>query len=115
MEQALHRGNVFLVGMMGSGKSTIGRQLARLLRKRFIDADAEIEVRTGTTISTIFEIEGEQSFRDREECLLAQLCPQSDIVLATGGGAVLRPANRRLLRENGTVVYLHAPVEILWE
>jgi shikimate kinase len=100
---------------MGSGKSTIGRQLARALTKPFIDADAELEQRMGVSIATIFEIEGEAGFRDREETMLAELCAQEGIVLATGGGAVLRPANRRILRGNGHVLYLHASVETLWE
>jgi shikimate kinase len=111
----LRRGNLFLVGMMGSGKSTIGRQLARALKKPFVDSDAELEQRTGVSISTIFEIEGEASFRDREETLLAELCVREGIVLATGGGAVIRPRNRLLLHANGYVVYLHAPVETLWD
>jgi shikimate kinase len=111
----LRRGNLFLVGMMGSGKSTVGRQLARAMKKIFIDADTELEQRLGVSISTIFEIEGEAGFRDREEALLAELCVREGIVLATGGGAVIRPANRRVLRVNGCVVYLHAPVETLLE
>lgn len=115
MEPVLNRGNLFLVGMMGSGKSTMGRQLARALEKRFVDSDTEIENLTGVLITTIFEIEGEESFRAREESVIAELCRLSNIVLATGGGAVLRPTNRRLLSGNGTVVYLHAPVETLWE
>jgi shikimate kinase len=115
MELALRRGNLFLVGMMGSGKSTIGRQLARALKKSFIDADTELERRTGVSIATIFEIEGEAGFRDREETMLAELCAQESIVLATGGGAVLRPANRCILRANGYVVYLHASVDTLSE
>ena len=111
----LHRGNLFLVGLPGAGKSTLGRQLARRLNKRFIDADAELEQRLGVSIPTIFEIEGEAGFRDREEATLAELTQFSDVVLSTGGGAVLRPGNRALLKENGTVVYLHADPAILWE
>jgi shikimate kinase len=111
----LHRGNLFLVGLPGAGKSTLGRQLARRLNKRFVDADAELEQRLGVSIPTIFEIEGEAGFRDREEATLADLTKFSDIVLSTGGGAVLRPANRARLRENGTVIYLHADPTVLWE
>lgn len=110
----LHRGNLFLVGMPGAGKSTLGRQLARRLRKRFVDADAELERRLGVSIPTIFEIEGEAGFRDREEATLADLTALTGIVLSTGGGAVLRPANRVRLKENGTVVYLHAEPATLW-
>jgi shikimate kinase len=110
----LHRGNLFLVGLPGAGKSTLGRQLARRLAKRFVDADAELEQRLGVSIPTIFEIEGEDGFRDREEATLAELTQRDGIVLSTGGGAVLRPANRMRLRENGTVVYLHADPATLW-
>ena len=111
----LHRGNLFLVGLPGAGKSTLGRQLARRLGKTFIDADAELERRLGVTIATIFEIEGEASFRDREEAALIELAAMTNIVLATGGGVVIRAANRDRLRANGTVVYLHAPPETLRE
>ena len=111
----LHRGNLFLVGLPGAGKSTLGRQLARRLGKTFVDADAELERKLGVTIPTIFEIEGEAVFRDREEALLADLTGLSNIVLATGGGIVIRPANRERLTANGTVVYLHAPPAALRE
>jgi shikimate kinase len=111
----LHRGNLFLVGLPGAGKSTLGRQLARRLNKHFVDADAELEQRLGVSIPTIFEIEGEAGFRDREEATLADLTQLVDVVLSTGGGAVLRPANRVRLKENGTVVYLHADPAVLWE
>jgi shikimate kinase len=111
----LHRGNLFLVGLPGAGKSTLGRQLARRLGKSFLDSDAELERKLGVTIPTIFEIEGEPSFRDREEAVLAELTTLSNIVLATGGGAVIRPANRERLRSNGTVIYLHAMPETLRE
>lgn len=107
-------GNVILVGMMGCGKSTLGRQLARRLRKRFIDSDLEIEERTGVSIPVIFEKEGESGFREREGKILAELAELKDIVLATGGGAVLSEANRKLLRKAGEVVYLHASVEVLF-
>ena len=111
----LHRGNLFLVGLPGAGKSTLGRQLARRLNKHFVDADTELENRLGVSIPTIFEIEGEAGFRDREEVTLADLTQLVDVVLSTGGGAVLRPANRVRLKENGTVVYLHADPNVLWE
>ncbi len=111
----LHRGNLFLVGLPGAGKSTLGRQIARRLRMRFVDADFELEQRLGVSIPTIFEIEGETGFRDREEATLAELTVLTGIVLSTGGGAVLRPGNRARLKENGTVIYLHADPATLWE
>ena len=111
----LHRGNLYLVGLPGAGKSTLGRQLARRLSKTFVDADAELERKLGVTIPTIFEIEGEASFRDREEAVILELTTLSNVVLATGGGAVIRPANRERLKQNGTVVYLHAMPEMLRE
>jgi len=107
-------GNIFLVGPMGVGKSTIGRHLAKLLKMDFVDCDREIERRTGVTIAVIFEIEGEAGFRAREATALAELTDnQSNLIVATGGGAVLRPANRDILRTRGLVVYLHADIEIL--
>jgi len=112
---SLHRGNLFLVGLMGAGKTTLGRQLARRLDKRFVDADHELEARLGVTIPTIFEIEGEAGFRDREEAIINELTKMSGVVLATGGGAVLRAESRSRLRENGTVLYLHAEPETLWQ
>jgi shikimate kinase len=105
--------NVFLVGPMGSGKSTIGRQLAEILHKQFRDCDHEIEAHTGAAIPLIFEIEGEEGFRRRESAMLDELTREPDIVLATGGGAVLSEQNRSLLHARGVVVYLHAPIEIL--
>ena len=111
----LRRGNLILVGMPGSGKSTLGRILARSLGKTFIDADIELERRLGVTISTIFEIEGEETFRTREEETLARLVQRVDIVLATGGGAVLRAINRERLRAGGTVLYLHTTPETTHE
>jgi shikimate kinase len=112
---SLHRGNLFLVGLMGAGKTTLGRQLARRLDKRFVDADHELEARLGVTIPTIFEIEGEAGFRDREEAIINELTKMSGVVLATGGGAVLRAESRSRLREYGTVLYLHAEPETLWQ
>ncbi|TRX74705.1 shikimate kinase AroK [Pseudomonas mangiferae] len=103
--------NLILVGPMGAGKSTIGRLLAKELRLPFKDSDKEIEQRTGANIPWIFDVEGEQGFRDREEAMLAELCELEGMVLATGGGAVLRDANRRTLYGGGRVIYLHTSVE----
>ncbi|WP_390209943.1 bifunctional shikimate kinase/3-dehydroquinate synthase AroKB [Undibacterium danionis] len=102
--------NIFLVGLMGSGKTTVGRALAKKLNKRFVDSDHEIEARTGVAISVIFEIEGEASFRQREADVIRDLCQQDGIVLATGGGAILNPQSRALLHTRGTVVYLKAGI-----
>ncbi|WP_343584044.1 bifunctional shikimate kinase/3-dehydroquinate synthase AroKB [Herbaspirillum sp.] len=103
-------GSIFLVGLMGAGKTTIGRALAKKLGKRFVDSDHEIEARTGASIPVIFEIEGEESFRRREAEVIRDLSSQPDIVLATGGGAVLRAENRENLKRRGTVIYLRASV-----
>lgn len=100
--------------MPGSGKTTIGRLLARKLQKTFIDSDEEIQRRTGVTIPHIFDVEGETGFRQRESAALAELAQREDIVLATGGGAVLSPANRELLKQCGVVVYLKSSVHDLW-
>ena len=102
--------NIFLVGLMGSGKTTIGRQLAKRLGKRFVDSDHEIEARTGASIPLIFDIEGEASFRRREAEVIRDLSSQRGIVLATGGGAVLDAGTRARLAERGTVIYLRAHV-----
>jgi 3-dehydroquinate synthase len=102
--------NIFLVGLMGAGKTTIGRQLARRLNMHFIDSDHEIEARTGASVPWIFEIEGEASFRRREAEMIRELSAQRGIVLATGGGAVLNPDSRALLAARGTVIYLRASV-----
>ena len=96
---------------MGAGKSTIGRLLAKELRLPFKDSDKEIEVRTGANIPWIFDKEGEPGFRDRETAMIVELCHENGIVLATGGGAVMRPENRQALRNGGRVVYLHASIE----
>ncbi len=109
-ENRLLEGNVFLVGPMGAGKTTVGRHLADLLGRSFIDSDHEIERRTGATIPWIFEKEGEAGFRLREEAVLAELTAMSNIVLATGGGAVTQEQNRIYLRNRGTVIYLFTPV-----
>jgi shikimate kinase len=102
--------NIFLVGLMGAGKTTIGRALAKKLNKRFIDSDHEIEARTGASIPLIFEIEGEAGFRQRESEVICDLTSQSDIVLAPGGGAILQPENREYLKTRGTVIYLRASI-----
>ena len=102
--------NIFLVGLMGAGKTTVGRLLAKRLGMRFVDSDHEIEARTGATISWIFEIEGEESFRRREVETIRDLTGRSGVVLATGGGAVIHPENRKHLKARGTVIYLRASV-----
>jgi len=108
------RENVFLVGLMGAGKTSVGKMLAKRLGKTFHDSDHVIETRTGVRIPVIFEIEGEAGFRARESAVLEELTALDNIVLATGGGAVLAPANRQALRSRGTVVYLRASVDELW-
>jgi len=104
---------IFLVGMMGAGKTTIGRSLAHALGRRFIDLDHEMEARCGVRIPTIFEIEGEAGFRKREAATLDACTRLASIVLATGGGAILAADNRRMLRERGVVVYLRASIDEL--
>lgn len=99
---------------MGAGKTTVGKLLAQHLNKRFVDCDREIENRSGVSIPLIFEIEGEAGFRRRESRLLEELAARDDLVLATGGGAVLSGQNRKLLASRGTVVYLRASVHELW-
>jgi shikimate kinase len=103
--------NIFLIGPMGSGKTAVGRHLARLMRAPFRDSDAEIEVRTGVDISYIFSREGEAGFRQREREVIADLTLENPIVLATGGGAILLEENRQALRERGFVVYLRTSLE----
>lgn len=107
--------NVYLIGPMGAGKSTVGRALAKALGKEFVDSDKEIEARTGATIALIFEVEGEEGFRKREQAMIEQLTDRNDVVLATGGGAVLREGNRSRLMARGFCVYLEAPLELLVE
>lgn len=103
--------NLFLVGPMGAGKSTIGKQLAKELKLEFCDADQEIEVRSGADIGWIFDVEGEEGFRKREEVVIDDLTQKQGIVLATGGGAILSAENRNKLAARGTVVYLYTTVE----
>ena len=105
------RTNVILVGPMGAGKSTIGRQLAQLLDFEFIDSDHEIEARTGADIPWIFDVEGEEGFRRREESVIDELTQRQGIVLATGGGVVTREPNRRAISSRGVVVYLKTSIE----
>ena len=100
---------------MGSGKTTIGRQLASQLGREFRDSDREVEQRTGASVALIFEIEGEEGFRRREKNMIEELTAMRGIVLATGGGAVLDPKNRAHLRSRGFVVYLRAPIDQLYE
>ncbi len=107
--------NIYLVGLMGAGKTTIGRQLAKALAVPFYDSDKAIEERTGVDIPTIFEFEGEEGFRDREQKMIQQLTMMNGIVLATGGGAILREENRQLLKANGFIVYLQCSVERILE
>jgi shikimate kinase len=109
------KNNIYLVGMPGAGKTTVGRQLARRMHRSFIDADHEIEARTGVRIPLIFDIEGEQGFRDRESKVIVELAAESNLVVATGGGAVLRPENRAAIKQGGTVIYLHAVPRLLFE
>ena len=103
-------GSLFLTGPMGAGKSTIGKQLANSLHMPFHDSDREIEQRTGVNIPLIFELEGEAGFRHREKAIIDELTRQPDIVLATGGGAILDPENRKLLKSRGNVIYLHVSI-----
>jgi shikimate kinase len=107
-------GNIFLVGMMGAGKTSVGKLLAKRLGKTFYDSDHAIESRTGVKIPVIFELEGEAGFRLREAAVIEELTGLQEIVLATGGGAVLTAPNRDLLKSRGTVVYLRASVNELW-
>lgn len=106
--------NIVLVGLMGAGKSTVGRHLGKRLQMEFHDSDTEIEQRTGVSISTIFEIEGEKGFRAREEQIINELCHYSNIILATGGGSVLSENNRIVIQEAGHVIYLCTSAEQLY-
>lgn len=106
-------GNLFFIGLMGAGKTTLGKQIAQQLGRDFYDSDHEICCRTGVSIPTIFELEGEQGFRNRETAVIDELTNRRNIVLATGGGVIMREENRQNLRTRGTVIYLHASPEIL--
>ena len=108
-------GNLILVGMMGAGKTTVGRLLARRLKRKYYDSDEEIERRCGVRVPVIFDIEGEAGFRAREAQVIKELCALEGIVLATGGGAVLAEANRRRLAACGSVIYLHTRPSQLWQ
>lgn len=103
--------NIYLIGPMGSGKTTIGQRLAKLLGLRFLDCDHEIEAQTGASVTLIFDVEGEDGFRARETRMLQELSAQSGVLIATGGGAVLKEENRKLLGETGLVVYMRTSVQ----
>jgi len=103
--------NLILIGPMGAGKSTIGRQVSSLLHYEFVDSDYEIEKRSGADIPWIFDVEGEAGFRKRESAMIEELTQLSHVVLATGGGAVMAEQNRRVIEAGGVVVYLRATVE----
>jgi shikimate kinase len=107
--------NLFLIGPMGAGKTTVGRQLSEALQLEFIDSDHEIQRRTGVDIPTIFEFEGEEGFRNREQAVIDELTAKEGIILATGGGVVLREANRQKLCSRGLVVYLQCSPEQQFE
>ena len=106
--------NIFFIGLMGAGKTTVGKLIAKHLGKTFYDTDQVIEQRTGVKVATIFELEGESGFRKRETATIEELTQIDNIVLATGGGAILSPENRHLLKQHGYVIYLRANVHELW-
>jgi shikimate kinase len=108
-------GNIFLVGMMGAGKTTLGKKLAQRMGFEFVDTDRVLVERTGVPVATVFEIEGEDGFRRREAGVIAEFAERRGVVVATGGGAVLAEENRRVMRAAGTVIYLRARLESLWE
>jgi len=107
------RQNITLIGLMGAGKTTVGRTLAKRLKRRFVDSDREIEALTGVRIPVIFELEGEAGFRMRETQMIDALCHEQNLVLATGGGAVINPVNRQRLHETSWVVYLRGEPRLL--
>jgi len=115
LDQHTYGDNLFFIGFMGAGKTTIGRAVAQMLGRPFFDTDHEIEARCGVQVATIFELEGEEGFRQREARVLDELTRRSGIVLATGGGAVLRQENREMLRTRGRVIYLDATLPELWK
>ena len=104
--------SVFLVGPMGAGKTTVGRLLAKHLQREFVDSDWYVQSQTGADIAWIFDKEGEEGFRERESKAIDELTQRSNIVMATGGGAVMREDNREMLKQRGIVVYLNAPVDV---
>jgi shikimate kinase len=106
--------NIFFIGLMGAGKTTVGKLLAKNLGKTFYDTDQVIESRTGVKIPTIFELEGEAGFRKRESAMIEELSQLDNIVMATGGGAVIADENRQWLKQHGYVIYLRANVNDLW-
>ncbi len=108
------QGNIYLVGLMGVGKTTVGLELAKSLLLNFIDTDRLIEQRTGVSINHIFDVEGEIGFRDREIKLLAEISNGRQAVIATGGGIITRLENRLVMRKHGQVIYLHASLDVLW-
>jgi shikimate kinase len=108
------RSNIYLVGLMGVGKSTVGKKLANRMGVPFIDCDQELERRNGVTVTTIFDIEGESGFRKRETRLLEEFAGKEMGIVATGGGVVTQEANRVLLKQKGVVIYLNASVDLLW-
>jgi shikimate kinase len=107
--------NIFLIGLMGSGKTTIGQLLAKRLGRPFFDSDHELEARTGVSVATIFEIEGEPAFRAREAQIINELTRLHPIILGTGGGAILNSATREVLHTRGIVIYLHSTPETSFE
>ena len=107
--------NIFLVGPMGAGKTSVGKQLAKALKRDFFDSDKEIEERTGVNIPTIFDIEGESGFRHREQQIIDELTQLDEVILATGGGAVLNKNNQKALQSRGIVFYLSASIDQLFQ
>jgi len=107
----LNKQNIFLVGAMGAGKTTIGKQIASELGREFFDTDQVIEKRTGVSLAWIFDVEGEEGFRDREQKIIDELTQETNIVLATGGGSVLRVENRSNLSARGVVIYLKTTID----
>lgn len=103
--------NLFLIGPIGAGKTTIGRYIARALDRKFFDTDQEIEARTGVDLNWIFDKEGEEGFRDRESSVINELTQETGMVLSTGGGSILREDNRQVLAARGLVVYLQVSIE----
>lgn len=108
-------GNIFLIGLMGAGKTTIGRLLSREMKRPFYDSDRVIEEQTGADIPLIFDLEGEEGFRKREQAVIDELTRMDEIILATGGGAVLREENRQHLKQRGTTFYLYSKLDALLE